>query len=519
MNVPDFRQTCFLMILLNRLHQYKKKMEKMLTAIRKAIRKLRTKLRMNVIQFIPAILIIVAACNKEDAPPPYFDPEFRITTYPVVNSSDQSFLIKPYMVFNEKIDSKIQSSRYEYFGYYKIKIDSAYISDSENEIIPSSTRLSLTHDTLFYKPNESFKSEITYNMVLTYSVLLSKDGKTFDNVMMKDGSPYSVTFTSSFKIRSYTYPEKIDTSYIDYAYPAPYQYHFHRNETNRGVLKIKDIHEFVSYLKDEEYKVCFYDMSGNKWESNVVFDALKKLFVFQIPTNNFEKEKIYKFELIKLAREDNNQSVLLSWHFRTSKFDRFEEKINTVTNIITLAGIDKQTLMTIPYHDFYLQESFDVAEGKPYSGLVRFEAQPVESNDWVNDFFNFYNVLRYKSSRYESVINAENRNKLLKYPPVNALTLYIGYLSPLLSSQQIIDNYAPESINKHQAIAYSLGVICYKDYSYFRNLLVNKEINTWEASILINDIHNLGRGTYNFKIIYVAGDLITYTSNVWSITY
>ncbi|HEX2968876.1 MAG TPA: hypothetical protein VHO46_07195 [Bacteroidales bacterium] len=269
-------------------------------------------------------------------------------------------------------------------------------------------------------------------------------------------------------------------------------------ETTRGVIKIKTYTESFSYYKDEKYKVRFSDHSGNTWENDAVYDIDKNRFIFSIPCENLQRETIYKFELVRLVSGQAN-SPILSWYFRTSKFDRFEDKLNTMTDVINTMGDINEYLWT-PYFIFNLGESFDIADGKPYSGLVRIE---VQSADWLKGLYSFY-------SQYSSYLKTSNRNKYLKIPPINGLILRSNKLSPLLSSAQIVNNSAPATDQLKQYVMFYVQVLYYEDYYHIRDILYNS------GNYLITSF-SLKRGDYPFKFYYYAGDQLTYESEVYII--
>lgn len=440
------------------------------------------------------------ACTKEETEntEPVI-PIVKMSFYPEDKSLDNSILTKPHVAFDHRIGNRMQDSS---GGYYIIKIERATIIDSDNKIISASFSYSLLRDTIFFIMDQNFVSGKNYSISVTYSTTYSENGNEW-KILSLDGGPLSKTVSSSFNLKSYSFPEGLENNDIEYSYPMPFQYHFHPNETDRGIIKIKDAELFAAF-KDEKYKVRLSSHDGNNWESDAIYDASKQAFLFKIPTDKLENEKIYKFELSRVL-EGGNPLVLVSWHFRTSKFDKFEEKLKSITNIEYLSSIDdRATYTSILWYSCYFSESFDQAEGRPFSGLIRFEAKPDLTNPFFVRFDDFY-------KRYNSYINISKRELALKIPPLNAIKLYEKNLSPLLTSNQINQNSAPASALTRQYIVYKLAAAYHIDYYIVRDHLVNLHM------VPPPECRDLNHGNYIFRVYYYAGDLMTYESN--DITY
>lgn len=146
----------------------------------------------------------------------FFDSGISFSVFPADGSSDNSFLVKPYIAFSQKIGFR-NENRDIFNGIYIVNIDSVSMLDSEEKNVSFKFNLNSTHDTLFFKPDDRFKAEESYSIGIKYSLDISEDeGQTF-NAMLKDGKEFSGSFTSSFKIRPYALPQAIDTSNVELA--------------------------------------------------------------------------------------------------------------------------------------------------------------------------------------------------------------------------------------------------------------------------------------------------------------
>lgn len=463
------------------------------------------------------VLSVWVGCKKEDEHIiPFVDDHLTITSFPISGTGDLSFQAEPYLIFNKKID-------FEYYNYsatlYKFVVDSAWISNSEGQIIKAVKVYSTNKDTLTFKPVEGLKANTTYQTNLIYHIVVRKNRNDAYEVMLKDGKPFQATFESSFNTREYSY--SIDTTYVEYAYPVPSQYHFLRKETTRGVMKLKPNQEFDLYYKNATYKVRFSSLTGNSWESNATYDVNGRKYTFQIPSDNLENQKIYKIEYIMVNPGNSGETVFLTYHFRTSKFNTFEEKINSASNLYDRHIFIDHGVAEL-YKIFDMQEPFDEAEGKKYLGLVRFEAVADPANPWMVNFFKFYDGLVQHSNKYKLNWAFHKRDGDVTVPPLNAITLDQSSLAPKLTHQQILDNLALDNTNVSQKIVHNISYYYVYDWMYTRDQMFNYQnsLDEWEAYYINFSLYGLKYNEYYyFKIKYVAGDQVTYTSNNWSVYY
>ena len=443
---------------------------------------------------------------------PYFDPNFVVTVHPS-NGLILNYLLIPYFTFNHRIDYLYLSS--ELNRKYRILIDSAGLYNSNYQSISSQIVYGASKDSLGFALVNLLDASGGYKMKMKYHIeVKDKNSETF-KILKKDGVPYYNRVASSFYTSSE--PLAIDTSYIEYAYPSPYQYHFLKNETARGVLKLKlkskssasgimSINSTVSI-----FKVRFSNTSGQSWVSNVTHTPGERKFVFQIPTSELENQKIYKIEYIVVS--GGTETVFLSYHFRTSRFNTFAEKFNTINGLWDGQRYDSGIELA---RFFKMAENFDIAEGRKCNGLVRFEAIS-NSSKFFNLFDWFYNGV--KSS--QCILQRQNSDKLIMIPPLNAIILDQTKLSNLLSEQQINSNNATDVDIVENRLSYLLSKYFTSDFYAAKSQLYQAtDINSWEQELLQTPFKDLTIDYPNqIKILYVAGDVVTYTNTNWALTY
>jgi len=436
----------------------------------------------------------------------YFDPNFIVTTHPA-NGSELNYLMSPYITFNKRIDELYINNDID--RKFKVCIDSAGLYSSSLESVMSGLVYSSAKDTLKLIPSELLATGGEYKIKLKYHVeVKDKSSNTFE-ILKKDGVPYCGRFLSSFTTNSLAYV--IDTSDIEYAYPYPYQYHFLKNETTRGVLKLKINTKSALFSKGSSFIVRFSSLTGQSWDCDATYNIQERKFIFHIPNINFENQKIYKIEYIVFNDKKGVGETFLSYHFRTSMFDTFEQKLASINSIeyarLSIGSGCWNGFVKIIIKHFNIQEGFDFAEGKAYSGLVRFEAYRDPSSPWVYEMFQFYDLFE-KSSLDK---NFRPRTPI-HIPPTNAIALNSDYIVPLLSEAQINSGIAPDAGKTFQRLEFNLV----RNYTWDYCLIMNAVYALKNPTLNDNQLKSASYtgvytgSPYKFYIYYNAGDSITY---------
>jgi len=442
-----------------------------------------------------------------------FDPDFKAIAHPS-SITIPNHLVATYFTFNhiiEKLYFKELSWDVNY--NYRIIIDSAGLYGPSNYIINTSWVINSSKDTLFVNNSNNLNVSTTYKLKLKYHIEVQNKDESGFSILKYNGSNYFGRLASSFNTSAAN--ATIDISNIDYAYPSPNQYHFLKNETSRGVLKLVYNSKSAVFPKSSVYKVRFYSGENVLGESIASYDPVKMKFVFQIPTNSFENQKIYRVEFLMIDGTSKNELVLLTYHFRTSKYNTFAEKLSSVSNITNYQKVVSDGIIEIGNY-LKISEPFDIAEGKEFNGLVRFKA--VSNSSAFFTLFNwFYDGLKTSRCR----INWYGRNCNVNTPSLNAISLLQSTLSPLLTQEQIINNNAQESTLTDFKIMYMLNYYFSQDFLSVRNQPNGfTNLSAWENELLTKPYKSLTpNNAYEFNLQYVAGDIITYTSPNWSAYY
>lgn len=430
---------------------------------------------------------------------PYFDPDFMAIQNPPNGTTN--ILQYPYFKFSHIIEKPYAYSPLKI--NYRICVDSAGIYTLQGQTIPSTFQISSGKDTLKIIPSQLLNYGDNYKTSIKYHIEIKKGSLDEYQLLKKDSETYYGRIQNTFTIEGSNFT--IDTSQVEYAYPWPYQYHFLKNETSRGVLKLKNSTKQNFNTKGFTFFVRYTSTLGESWDVNATYDPANLKFIFQIPSDNLENQKIYKIEFIAMDAK-KSLSVFLTYHFRTSMFNTFEEKVNSISNIrYWFEHIDQQITYIKRIVD--IAEPFDFAEGKPYFGLIRFEALTDSSNYWLHRTINLY----YSGLNANSLKVKWRSTSVIPAPPLNAIILEKTQLTPLLSQTQIETGIAEAYSKNPQKVNYQLGYYVYYDHFDIRSQILSKPIKSeWENNFINNHYRGFTYGRYYYFIAkYVCGDAIT----------
>ncbi|BDX38643.1 hypothetical protein CYCD_19980 [Tenuifilaceae bacterium CYCD] len=469
-------------------------------------------MKKNIFNLITILLLGIISCKKEDntlPTIPYIDPNLKITVYPKNTSTNNSFRVRPFLAFNKRFNYT-----YTYpsgaANCFKLIYDSTYISDASGQPLQLPTNFNSTKDTLFFNTDNSFTANSNYSIKFFYHIEVKRDIDSDFEILMKNEVPFQGKFESSFEIKNYIF--SISTSYLEYAYPYPYQYHFLKDETPNGELKFNNDQENDLYFKDATYNVRFTTPSGESWESNATYNVSNRKLEFQIPRNLLTNQTIYKLEYL-VSSPQMAQTVFLTYHFRTSKFNTFEEKMSTAKEFAYYNSYVSQGVYILMLR-FKLDEGFDVIEAMNYTGLLRFEASIDTNMAYFKKYNNFYTGL---SSRGYFLNKRNDRLPAINIPPSNGITITCSVI-PLLTQSQISQGFANDYGEKVIWFeSKDLQLTFSEDVNYVRNIIISNFVNcvlpAWESDIVNNSFYSsINIGTYiPFEIMYTTGDKLTST--------
>lgn len=296
------------------------------------------------------------------------------------------------------------------------------------------------------------------------------------------------------------------TEVIIGSYPVDRQYYFLKSEYDKAFFLLErlpvDISEFtVSWLNTSDDIIHTSEVAKNQEKNRLDFD---------IP--NLENETIYAVELY------DNIGLLKRIDFRTSKYDRFEQKISNLT-LEPKADISYKFKVVYGLNQIasITDEGFDLIEAgsglasfigqdsyvHPYcTGLVQLAFNP-EGNDWFNLYIKSLIYAPFSDFEYEFIGPKELGDSLF----LNMNFEFEDKLSGLTDTE-----IQTGSANPVSAATFKIGnYISFSTWYEFGNLrskVINSDLSPTPRMELISDhlLNPVSPDTYKYDMNYRLPD-------------
>ncbi len=307
----------------------------------------------------------------------------------------------------------------------------------------------------------------------------------------------------------------INADKIENSYPVDRQYHFLKDESVTGYLRLKKAENDFIKSKSASFIAEFSSPGLDDIEVNMDFDENESLFSFPIPGTQLLNETIYKLTFIQLNDITKEDKTIYELYFRTSMYNTFEEKwdsfnLSTGWSIPILNGIHE---IGINIHEE--EEFFDIYE---ISNLVSLRA--MTNNDWYQ---NQIYPLIYEGYP-NSGIELERPAEPLGIPPLNCLTKEnVPETDIFLTDEQITNNDAPRITDISQITIRNKMVY----YMYLDKQDLNVQVNNhpnyntdpWMINLLSTPFPGLTSGNYDVSLKYTPIPEISTFETVFSINF
>jgi hypothetical protein len=322
--------------------------------------------------------------------------------------------------------------------------------------------------------------------------------------------PYSDPYYE--EVENYFHTVSVSTTDLNpqnvlYAYPVQNQYHYLQNEFNGGFIQLKIPQNEL--FTSSQIKVRISGRLGYIYESNATYSSEEYQISFGMPTD-LDNETIYALELLKI--DDGSEKELLTYHFRTSKFDNFVDKAASFKDYYDHVYMyPKRTYV----HRLYIwdnnvyPEYFDKYEmGKVY-GLIRGELEET-STEFKQQIDDLYSHLDKVSADFDrnklgdeailSLFNADilkkvndgeiDLNQFLGIPPKECVYLIINSILPfdsLCLNEDIIFSGNAPAIEVHDGIQEGVSIftnimdIANVDWTIAKRWILEKYPNYMDA--------------------------------------
>jgi hypothetical protein len=461
------------------------------------------------------ILLLTMSCKEKENPEPVPEP---ILPPAVLNSKIFKSI---YPAENETIaisDSIVISFNESFYKmkligtvYYRAIIAEIIIPNVASATIRDKDSLSVT-----LYPKNMLKGNTTFQ------VSIKTHWEVFENIWKIatwQGAELRENLVSNFT--TLAAPIKIENSNIEYLYPIPNQYHFLKDEYPSCFIKLKRGQESLFTLNGYTYAALFIDSDGVVVERAVTYEAGSGLIKFSVPPT-LEAESIYNLKL--MARPANaNQTTLISYHFRTSKYKTFAEKFSAVTYSSSRGGYVTDDLHDQPIYkritgmgEFFdsfetekKSESFSY-DGRSYnvnysSGLVRIEAV-MQGTDWYDKQIYPFLYAPWTDSNFKPTL--VRSTSTISSPPVEAMYFSdcgIGMLTPAI----VASNGTPAIFGgARPEIIWRLELTIYNDFLTVRKQVLTRYPNfetngQRENKVLSTLFPTLDGSIFKYQVKYV----------------
>jgi hypothetical protein len=289
---------------------------------------------------------------------------------------------------------------------------------------------------------------------------------------------------------------------IEYCYPVDRQYNFLKKEYPTGYVKLKA--PFM--LANEPGYTCiarFNQVQGDSMDVDLTYNRDSNYFSFPLP-QTLENKKIYNLRFI--ANSNSSSVVFYNIYFRTSGFDKFEDKWSKAV-LCKLAREEKSSLNQYILREVFdtIEEYFDFFE----NSNIKLRALLDKTRGWANS--GFYEEMRKHG--YKITWRTENP---MGVPPQYAV-FFSNDKGKKLTDEMIFSNNAPDLVNP-VSIAY-MPIWCFNlDFLDVKSQIANHDfhysLDSWEKSIL--DYSTVGyylNVLYYFEVKYtLPGGIVTFTS-------
>ena len=395
---------------------------------------------------------------------------------------------------------------------YRAILDSFVVRKNGKDVY-GEIRYSTDMKSAFFLPEKLFDINETFNISIYTHFEYCEEGGSVWKIFDADNlnNKYFGDFKTELGI--------INKDKVAFSYPFDRQYHFLKDESITGYLKLKEADYVFLNLKSANFIARYSSPGINDIEVDVEYDEINCIFSFPIPNTELLNENIYKLDLIQLIETRNEENLVYKIEFRTSMFNTFEEKWNS----FVLNGFWSYPVMN-GVHDigvYYIgEEYFD-----EFEILNSVNLKGMTNNVWYQDYV--YPLL-YQGYPNSGIYLTRSEDPL-GIPPLNCLTI-INYPSTdiLLTDEQIDENIAPR-ITDIEYVNFKYQIDYYVYYDYYDLLIqavnhTNFETDAWMQNLADTPYPSLFAGysspiNYDVELKYMPTPVISTFETIFSIEY
>ncbi len=467
-------------------------------------------------------------------------------------STDVNVFVSPQMLLN--VDCRNQMT-FEVDGQkntYKVFVDYVKITNfATGEELKGKISVDDEGLVVSFDPETALESTTKYKMEakVTFKQWVNGGWQTAKD---PDGTEYVESMQSVFT--SGERPKHVLPGDLFCSYPLDRMYNFYPNETAQGYLCLKENYGYLFNQVPEGYeqKLRLSTLDGRSqtigfrhFPSNQVAGE-KYEINFDISQLKFANQEIYRLEIVniplrtaqmnenvstdyKISNGDSIRNIsaegdftqletkqICEINFRTSKYNKFEDKINSI-DLDGKAYIDGAHLfMKNIFKGFVTDDFFDVFESQVWGNtktLVHLEAD-LNDTKWYRE-----SVYKYVYDHYSE--SQVSRDRAFSYPPADAMTVFNPFAinhNKLTDSE--IQTGVAQGIYDDGMINYGIIFECHDDIKVVQDLVSLKRdrggrLSPEETQILNYSTPNsYNPGNYPFTITYRLPGKGTITSTI-----
>lgn len=390
----------------------------------------------------------------------------------------------PQVAFNIPIGKAFEHSSNNKLSQMRIALKELILLDEQNKSVEGEIKWNKEKDKVSFYPEDILMPQTTY----TFNVTVN-----FEEY--KNGSWHMVTTSGkeSVEKRSISFitgdaPREIPVQNILYMYPIIEQQYLYKKEWSSGFVKLKQGQDYL-FVDTCQYVVEFLNQGNNKIEqSRVTYNATENCVHFAIPdklsnqtaytvtikaliTKNEDVINKTGYRVIDNIQVKENQAdklsnegdiVILTYKFKTSKYNKFADKLNATKIKNTWYHKINSAVQALGY-TFTNSEFFAPCEviGNQYTNnkaMVSMEATGADEY-YKNQISPLYN---------QTTVALKERSDNFGTPPFKAI----------VTNRYYVDDMENGVYNSNLSVfpwLYELHAHYYDDWYYVRTKMLNKQ--------------------------------------------
>lgn len=342
---------------------------------------------------------------------------------PMEGSQDVDVFVAPQAVFNIPVNKEFEMLDVDDIKKtFRIKLDHFRVLDGQNEI-PGRFEWNDDNSVVAFRsldilpPNQKLKAEIQ----------ISFEEKTRNTSwrQVKNNMGKVITESGETSFTTGEAPNYIPTENVAYSYPLINQFNFYKGENSRGYIKLKIGQPYLFEL-DQSWRQegRFVPVQGQGFAFDFAYDAGQRQINFNINSSAFKNGEVYSMQLVSIPQAkkvdrnvkskttnyhetvatvnteittkeaegyivSSNEEIIFNEYFRTSIYNTFRQKMNSITITSGWSVPDRRT--GGPVHELgstiYADEYFDKAEInglRDNPSLIQLKAD-IEDTPWYRD--------------------------------------------------------------------------------------------------------------------------------------